>query len=576
MNPTRTAVVSLAHAVELRVRRGFAAAVGDAIDADPIVRLSEHADLQANGVLPLAKRHGLVPRQLAAQVAAALPADDLLASVVPGGPGFLNITLTDSALLRQIVTRTGDPRLGVPITSTATTVLDYSQPNMAKEMHVGHLRSTVVGDALARLLGHAGATVVRQNHLGDWGTNFGMLVQYLTEHPAPSDDSSISRLNALYREARARFEADPEFADRSRAAVVALQAGEPAARATWSAIVAESTAYFEEVYRRLDVLLEPSDAVGESFYNAELADIADDLAARGIAVESDGALCVFPDDAHGDDPTPLIVRKSDGGFGYAVTDLAAIRYRVQELHADRILYVVDARQALHFRMVFAAARRAGYLPEHVEAVHVAFGSILGPDGTPFKTRAGETVRLQDLLDSAVAHARATIAERSPELPPAELDRRAAEIGIGAVKFADLSTGRTRDYVFDLGRMLSLTGDTSVYLQYAHARVRSILRRLPAGTERVTEGVLEPAERRLALQLDGYAAALVAATDTLEPHRLATYLLGLARAFSDFFEACPVLRATADVRARRALLCRLTGDTLASGLGLLGIAAPERL
>jgi arginyl-tRNA synthetase len=527
-------------------------------------------------VLPLAKQHGLAPRELAARVAAALPADDVLASVVPSGPGFLNITLTDAALLRQVVARTGDPRLGVPITSTATTVLDYSQPNIAKEMHVGHLRSTVVGDALARLLGHAGATVLRQNHLGDWGTNFGMLVQYLAEHPAPAGGSSISRLNALYREARARFEADPGFADRSRAAVVALQAGEPAARATWSAIVAESTAYFEEVYRRLDVLLEPADAVGESFYNAELAGIADDLAARGIAVESDGALCVFPEDGNDDDPTPLIVRKSDGGFGYAVTDLAAIRYRVDKLHADRILYVVDARQALHFRMVFATARRAGYLPEHVEAMHVAFGSVLGPDGTPFKTRAGETVRLLELLDAAVAHARATVAERNPDLAPDELDRRAAEIGIGAVKFADLSTGRTRDYVFDLDRMLSLTGDTSVYLQYAHARVRSILRKLPAGAEPVTEGVLEPAERRLALQLDGYGAALAAATESLEPHRLATYLLALARTFSDFFEACPVLRSADDVQARRALLCRLTGDTLAAGLGLLGIAAPDQL
>jgi len=576
MNPPRTPVVSLAHAVELRVRRGFAAVLPEAIDADPIVRPSEHSDLQANGVLPLAKRHGVAPRELAAQVAAALPADDVLASAVPSGPGFLNITLTDAALLRQVVARSGDPRLGVPITSTATTVIDYSQPNIAKEMHVGHLRSTVVGDALARLLGHAGATVLRQNHLGDWGTNFGMLVQYLAEHPAPAGGSSISRLNALYREARARFEADPGFADRSRAAVVALQAGEPAARATWSAIVAESTDYFEEIYRRLDVLLAPADAVGESFYNAELAGIADDLEARGIAVESDGALCVFPEDAHEDDPTPLIVRKSDGGFGYAVTDLAAIRYRVEKLHADRILYVVDARQALHFRMVFAAARRAGYLPAHVEAVHVAFGSILGPDGTPFKTRAGETVRLLELLDSAVVHARTTVAERSPDLPPDELDRRAAEIGIGAVKFADLSTGRTRDYVFDLDRMLSLTGDTGVYLQYAHARVRSILRRLPAGAEPVIDGVLEPAERRLALQLDGYAAALAAATDALEPHRLATYLLGLARTFSDFYEVCPVLRAPDDVRARRALLCRLTGDTLASGLGLLGIAAPDRL
>ncbi|MGI5127235.1 arginine--tRNA ligase [Pseudonocardia sp. CA-107938] len=464
MNPTRIPLTSLAHAVELRVRRGIAAVLPEEEGADPVVRHSERADLQANGVLPVAKRYGIPPRELATQVAAALPADDLIAAVEPSGPGFLNITLTDAALMQQVAARAADPRLGAPTTTTATTVIDYSQPNIAKEMHVGHLRSTVVGDALARLLGHAGATVVRQNHLGDWGTNFGMLVQYLAEHPAPAGES-ISGLDALYRAARARFEADPGFADRSRAAVVALQAGEPGARSTWAAIVAESTAYFEEIYRRLDVLLEPADAVGESFYNADLAGIADDLEARGIAVESDGALCAFNDE----DAAPLIVRKSDGGFGYAVTDLAAIRHRVQRLHADRILYVVDARQAQHFRMVFAVARRAGYLPLHVEAVHVAFGSVLGPDGRPFKTRAGETVRLLELLESAVAHARATVAERSPDLAPDELDRRAAEIGIGAVKFADLTTSRTRDYVFDLDRMLSLTGDTGVYLQYAHAR-----------------------------------------------------------------------------------------------------------
>ena len=363
---------------------------------------------------------------------------------------------------------------------------------------------------------------------------------------------------------------------------MALQAGDPETVAGWQDIVAESKIYFEAVYDRLGVLLTDEDAIGESFYNPFLQEVCTDLEERGIAVRSDGALVVFFDDILGPDgtPAPLIVQKSDGGFGYATTDLAAIRFRVGTLHAKRILYVVDARQALHFRMVFEAARRAGYLPDDVEAVHLGFGTVLGKDGRPFKTRAGGTIRLISLLDEAVDRARETVTEKSPALDADMLARRSAEVGIGAVKYADLSTGRTKDYVFDLDRMVSLQGNTSVYLQYANARIQSILRKAPesALAGKISPGIpLESAERKLAMQLDGLADALAAVREHYEPHRLCSYLYALAQAFTEFYEACPVLKApTDDLVANRVALCQLTSDTLKLGLGLLGIAAPDQL
>ncbi|MBS2964228.1 arginine--tRNA ligase [Actinocrinis puniceicyclus] len=584
-------VKALVAALDERVRQAMTTALGVAAQrVDPLIRPSDHADFQANGVLPLAKSLKADPRQLAAKVAQALAADELITSCEVAGPGFLNLTVADSAISTQVAARLGDPRLGVPPADTDNVaVIDYSQPNIAKEMHVGHLRSTVIGDALVRLLEFTGTKVIRQNHLGDWGTQFGMLIQYLVEHPelrahaeGESGSEAISRLNALYRDSRARFDNDPEFADRARRRVVALQAGDRETLEGWREIVAESKVYFEDVYDRLRVLLVDEDAVGESFYNPFLTEVAEDLERRGIAVRSDGALCVFFDDVLGPDgnPVPLIVQKSDGGFGYAATDLAAIRYRVQTLGANRILYVVDSRQALHFKMVFETARRAGYLPGAVEAVHVAFGSVLGPDGKPFKTRAGDTVRLISLLNEAVEHARRTVEAKNPSLDPALLPRRADEVGIGAVKYADLSTSRTRDYIFDLDRMVSLNGNTSVYLQYAHARIRSILRKLPA--DAANAGVharleLAPAERRLAMLLDQFGATTQAVVESLEPHRLCGYLYAVAQAFTDFYESCPVLKAPSEaVRDNRVALCRLTGDTLRLGLESLGIAAPEQL
>lgn len=520
----------------------------EATGADPQIRPSDHADYQANGVLSLAKPLRANPRELASRVAAGLAADDLIARCEVSGPGFLNLTLAHQAIWRQLGLRRDDPRLGIPAADAGSvTVIDYSQPNIAKEMHVGHLRSTIIGDALARVLEFDATKVIRQNHLGDWGTQFGMLIQYLLEHPdgnrnqgqGESGIEAISRLNALYRAARQRFDSEPEFAERARMRVVALQAGDPQTVAGWKEIVTESKVYFNDVYDRLGVLLTDDDAVGESFYNPFLQEVASDLEKRGIAVRSNGALCVFFDDILGPagNPAPLIVQKSDGGFGYAATDLAAIRYRVGTLHASRILYVVDARQALHFRMVFETAHRAGYLPDDVQAEHVSFGSVLGPDGRPFKTRAGDTVRLIALLDEAVERAKATVEEKNPSPDPASLAFRATEVGIGAVKYADLSTGRTRDYVFDLDRMVSLQGNTGVYLQYAYARVQSILRRAPDGLPgAISVGLpFEPAERRLAMLLDGLDEALTAVRENSEPHRLCNYLYSLAQAFTEFYE-----------------------------------------
>ncbi|WP_307875112.1 arginine--tRNA ligase [Frankia nepalensis] len=557
------------------------------VGADPVVRRSEHADFQANAALALARRARARPADLAADLAAALDGGPIEAVEV-SGPGFLNIRVPDASIWGQVAARLRSTRLGVGSPDDGRrTVVDYSAPNIAKEMHVGHLRTTIIGDSLARVLGFLGADVIRQNHLGDWGTQFGMLIQYLDEHPAAawhSDElsagiSAVSALDELYKTARAEFDADPAFADRSRRRVVDLQSGDPATLAMWKEIVAESEKAFRVIYDRLGVLLRPEDSVGESFYNPLLADTVDELVRAGLAAGSEGALVIFSEEVAGPDgkPVPLMVRKRDGGYGYDTTDLATIRYRVHDLKAARLLYVTDSRQALHFRMVFAAARRMGWLTDGLEAEHVPFGTVLGKDGRPFRTRAGGTVRLMDLLDEAVARARAVVAEKNPELPAADLDQIAELAGIGAVKYADLATSRLKDYVFDPDRMVSLNGNTGVYLQYAHARIRSILRKAGDPEAAVDPGVApEPAERALALELDGYGATLAEVGATLEPHRLCGYLYELARDFTAFYESCRVLDAAEPVRGNRLALCQLTARTLGHGLSLLGITAPERM
>jgi arginyl-tRNA synthetase len=583
-------VSSLISQVEAALSGALGRALPDLADADPGVRRSEHADFQSNVALALAKRARTKPSELATAVSDALRANGHapVSDVTVSGPGFLNLGVADAAIWAQVTARLADPRLGVGRPEQGRrTVIDYSAPNIAKEMHVGHLRTTIIGDALARVLGFLGADVIRQNHLGDWGTQFGMLIQYLDEHPDATwhheqlseGTSTVSALDGLYRRARAAFDADPAFAARARTRVVALQAGDAATVARWRDIVAESEFAFSEIYDRLGVLLEPEDSAGESFYNAWLADVAADLTAAGIAVESDGALVVYSDEVTGPDgnPVTLMVRKNDGGYGYGTTDLATIRYRIRNLAADRILYVVDARQALHFRLVFEAARRAGWLTDDIEVIHVAFGAVLGPDGTPFKTRSGDTVKLMDLLDAAVDRARTIVAGKEHDLSDDELDRIAEQAGIGAVKYAELSTSRTKDYVFDIDRMVSFVGNTGVYLQYAHTRICSILRRAGDLTVDVDPTLpLHPAERALALELDVFGDVLAEVGRVLEPHRLCGCLYDVARAFTDFYEACPVLSAEPTVRANRLVLCDLTARTLRQGLDLLGIAAPERM
>jgi arginyl-tRNA synthetase len=583
-------VRSLAGQLENAVSGAIAKVLPDVGAADPVVRRSEHADFQSNAAFGLAGRARTSPADLAARVAGELGASSgtIVAAVTVSGPGFVNLELADRALWEQVQDRLAGERLGVGTPEHGRrTVIDYSAPNIAKEMHVGHLRPTIIGDCLARVLGFLGAEVIRQNHLGDWGTQFGMLIQYLDEHPASAwhhdqlsgDTTTVSALDMLYKAARSVFDADSAFADRARRRVVALQSGDEATIAVWREIVAESQFAFQETYSRLGVLLTPEDSVGESFYNSRLAGVVEELTEKGIAVPSNGALCVFSQEVTGPDgaPVPLIVRKSDGGFGYDATDLATIKYRTQELHADRVIYVVDSRQALHFRLIFETARRAGWLGEGVEVTHAEFGTVLGPDGRPFKTRSGDPVKLKDLVDAAVERARATVAEKTPEVDGETLDQIAELAGIGAVKYADLSASRTKDYVFDVDRMVSFTGNTGVYLQYAHARIASILRKARGGDAEIDPTLsLHPTERALVLALDGLGDTVVEVGRSLEPHQLCGYLYGVARSFTDFYEACPVLSAPGSLRANRLALCRLTAETLRLGLDLLGIVAPERM
>ncbi|MFF2406783.1 arginine--tRNA ligase [Streptomyces sp. NPDC058092] len=587
-------VNSLASTLQQQLADALTAALPDAGTADPLLRRSDRADFQANGILALAKKLKGNPRELASQVTAAIPAGGLIKEIEVSGPGFLNVTLADRAIIETLAARDADDegRLGVPYNSAAgTTVIDYAQPNVAKEMHVGHLRSAVIGDAMAQILEFTGETVVRRHHIGDWGTQFGMLIQYLIEHPgelnheadgsAADGEAAMSSLNRLYKASRVLFDSDEEFKARSRDRVVALQAGDEETLSLWQRFVDESKIYFYSVFNKLDMEIRDADIVGESGYNDMLAETCRILEESGVAVRSEGALCVFFDDVKGPDgnPVPLIVKKSNGGYGYAATDLSAIRDRVQNLKANTLLYVVDARQSLHFKMVFETARRAGWLNDDVKAVQLAFGTVLGKDGKPFKTREGETVRLQDLLDEAIDRASAVVREKAQDLTDEEITERATQVGTGAVKYADLSTSAARDYKFDLDQMVSLTGDTSVYIQYAHARSRSIKRK--AGELKPQphpELELAPAERALGLHLDQFGEVVADVAAAYEPHKLASYLYQLSSLFTTFYDQCPVLKSDvpADVAGNRLFLSDLTARTLHQGMELLGIRTPERL
>jgi arginyl-tRNA synthetase len=519
---------------------------------DPAVRQSQHADFQSGAPLALARTTGRPPREIAAAVAAEV---DLagLAAIEVSGPGFLNLTVADDVLAAAVDGL--DERLGVPVTAAAERfVIDYSGPNVAKELQVGHLRSTIIGDALARILDWLGHDVVRVNHLGDWGTQFGMLIEHLVEL---GETGTLSDLTEFYRQARAKFDADDEFRTRARLRVVALQSGDEPTRDRWRRLVAISERDFMATYRRLGVSLAHTDFVGESSYQDQLPAVLAELGDKGLLVESEGALCAFPPGFTGRDgePLPLIVRKSDGGFGYAATDLAALRHRVRQLGASRLLYVVGAPQRTHFRMVFTVARQAGWLSERAAAEHIEFGAILGTDGRMLRTRAGKNVRLSALLDEA--DSRAT----------------APEVGIGAIKYADLASDRRSDYVFDWDRMLASTGNTGPYLQYAYARIRSVFRQ-DVGVPGPVILAAAP-ERRLAFALLGFEPVVIAAAELREPHRLAAYLHDLAVAFSAFYENCPIRRAPDDAtRASRLTLADRTARTLLLGASLLGIDLPD--
>jgi len=572
-----------------RVHDAIVASFGpDFGDADPVIRPSSFADFQANVALPLGKRLGRPPREVAAELASRLDVADVCEPPEVSGPGFINFRLRDEWIADQASRMLDDPRLGLePVARPQTVVVEYSSPNIAKEMHVGHLRTTIIGDAVARVLDFAGHHVIRDNHVGDWGTQFGQLIEYLLDVGEDSPEAALLRTdpNAFYQAARRKFDSDPGFADRARKRVVDLQGGDPDTLRLWQEIVDLSMDYLHRIYARLLVTLTDADIRGESFYNDLLADTAARLEDEGLAVYSDDALGVFPPGFTGREgrPLPVIIRKRDGGYNYSTTDLATIRYRVDVLHVDRAIYVVGSDQTLHFQMVFAVAREAGWIPPGARFEHAQVGLVSAPDGGRLRTRSGDNVQLSDLLQEAVDRARVVLAElEAPSrFESAEVDAIAEAVGIGAVKYADLSTARESAYVFDWDRMISFRGNTGPYLQYATARIRSIFRRAGGDADPALRGsrvaVTAAPERALALRLLDFGAIVTGVGETAEPHRLCAYLFDVASLFTAFYEECPVLKAEPEsLRAARLALCALTLSVLSTGLGLLGVPVPDRM
>ena len=539
-----------------------------------------HGDFASNIAMMLAKPAGLKPRDLAEKIIAALPADEQLSKAEIAGPGFINFFQNTQALATRLDQALADRKLGVrKASATQRVVVDLSAPNLAKEMHVGHLRSTIIGDAVANVLEFLGDTVIRQNHVGDWGTQFGMLLAYLEENPADSDQ--LSDLENFYRAAKKRFDESEDFAERARSLVVKLQAGDPDCLSLWKRFNHVSLSHCQKTYERLNVHLTPNDVMGESAYNDDLPSVVADLRAKGLLVESEGAQCVFlPEfkNAEGN-PLPVIVQKAGGGYLYATTDLAAVRYRSSVLKADRALYFVDQRQALHFQQVFEVARRAGFITNGMKPEHMGFGTMNGADGRPFKTRDGGTVKLIDLLDEAEQRAYALVKEKNPDLEESRLREIARVVGIGAVKYADLSKHRTSDYSFNFDLMLNFEGNTAPYLLYAYTRVAGVFRKLGKSYGE-TEGriVLQaPHEQDLAARLAQFGETLNTVAEKGTPHVLCSYLYDVAGLFSSFYENCPILGAdTPEQQQSRLRLAALTGLTLKQGLELLGLETLERM
>jgi arginyl-tRNA synthetase len=568
-----------------RVRDALGAAFGaDYAGADPLVRPSSFADFQSNAALPLAKRLGRTPRDVANEMIGHLDVADICDTPTVSGPGFVNFTLRDEWIAGATTSLLADPRLGTPLTDAPKTVIvEYSSPNIAKEMHVGHLRTTIVGDAIARVIEFCGHHVIRDNHVGDWGTQFGMLIEYLFDVGEDAPEAQLLRTdpNTFYQSARAKFDSDPAFADRARERVVKLQSGDdPATQRLWDELMELSRQYLRDVYALLRVTLTDDDIRGESFYNDMLGDVADDLTAEGLAVRSEGALCVFPPGFTGRDgsPLPVIIRKSDGGYNYSTTDLATVRYRVDKVNCDRAIYVVGSDQALHFRMVFAVAREAGWLAGDAGFEHAQIGMVQGTDGGRLRTREGDNVMLSALLAEGIERAGAILHEIEG-LDTAARDEIAEDVGIGAIKYADLSTARDSAYIFDWDRMISFRGNTGPYLQYATTRIHSIFRKAGVSQADVQGPVriTAPAERELALKLLGFGAVVTEVAETAEPHRLASYVFEVASLFTAFFEQCPVIKAEDEAtRDSRFALCAATLRVLTAGLGLLGVPVRDRM
>ena len=565
-------------------------AFGDELaGVDPLLTVATNpkfGDFQANVAMSLAKKLGKKPRDIASEIVARLEDETLFKKVEIAGPGFINLHLTSGFVNQCLVDMANDAMLGIIcVDRPETVVVDYSAPNVAKEMHVGHLRSTLIGDSIVRILSILGHKVIRQNHLGDWGTQFGMLIENMIELGwDPKDEAhSISDLNQLYQESKRKFDSDDDFAQRARQRVVALQGGDELSKQYWQLLIDDSKQHFNRIYERLGVLLEDGDICAESFYNPALPEIIEGLQDAGVLEQSEGAKVVFPEGFkdRDDKPLPMIVQKNDGGYLYATTDIAAARYRIRELQANRIIYVIDARQSLHLSMLFATLAKAGWLDGDIKLEHVSFGTVLGADRKPFKTREGGTVRLADLLDESIRRTASVIDEKNPDISAEQKQEIATIVGIGALKYADLSNERIKDYIFDWDRMLALDGNTAPYLQNAYVRIRSIFRKGKIETEALDIQALciqEPFEHALALKLFRFSHTVDSAAEKLEPSRLCTYLYELASTFHAFYENCPVLKDDVPelVRDSRLVLCDLTARVLRRGLQLLGIETVEQM
>ncbi len=551
---------------------------------DPTVRPSDRADAQVNGALPLAKRLGANPREIAQRVVDSGVFDAVATDVEVAGPGFVNVTFSDDFLATQLATVASDARVGVAAADPAkTVVVDYSAPNVAKEMHVGHLRSTVIGDSLARTLDFLGHHVIRENHVGDWGRPFGMLIEHLIDlgEDVAADGLSQGDLDGFYKQANAKFNEDEAFQERARDRVVLLQSGDPDTLVLWDRLVEMSAAYFNRVYDKLGVLLTDDDLAGESRYQPLMEGVYERMDDQGLVREDDGAMVVDVDGYtnRDGDPLPMILKSSAGAFMYATSDLACVADRSERLGADLMLYVVGSPQAQHLQMVFDVSAKAGWLEAPVEAIHVGFGSVLSEDRKMLRSRSGASVKLVDLLDEAIERADAAIAEKNPDLDPDTRKRVAKMVGIGAIKYADLSTDRVKDYVFDFDRMLAFEGNTGPYCQYAHARINRVFTK--AGVDRrdvrgTPIDISEPRERALALAILAFPTAIDAMLDQYQPHKLCTYVYDLASTFSSFYEQCPILTSPEPTRSSRLALADLTARVLERGLGLLGIDAPDQM